>query len=694
VGVATARAFKVEELARSLEKYDVEACMVPRSCLESNHTLVQALRERGDTYWTKAIFSEHMRLYRLGPEGLEGFKARLEGCLRPDGELREGVPRNERGLISEDELSNVELLDCLPVVAYSQLEVWQLPKSEQALVRENKLHLQAMALHTHPMATGERHNPDDGPLPGAEEPIVEKKIYRSFVEGYIDLSRRSTPDGVVGWDDIFVLAVTGMTYQEMKERGLKISPRDINVNQYIIEQLYYASRKATNFINAESSKFDRTVSFEERFSVGAFVESNEHMNNRIAALSGLRDVFRAVANNGAFFRSAHTRREVNYWLPGLNAGIPFVQKKDPIHEITFTAHDFGHFLIPDLVYTGNNSTNARRTYILYRMMSEATTMVFADMLFVDSLKLAGYEYDWTKRRIHPLLEDTGQSPFGGLREGGDLRGPAARATFFSAFRKLLEANVDYCLLGQSDLYTELIQAHRGPDFLQDGTCPSLEAFKQRYMPFFVEDYRWTSKNFENMSKTPEVYQRWWALAEPLRRAAGLDRMSGGIGLETVDDHMHSIGVDDATDISVKDLIARIFERMFQTRIVPIFERGEEFPLAPPSERLKNAFVRYLLGQMIVFARFDFVLESRIYATKIVDFVAHEIDRLTLEKVECVRSYYGQFLRILQSRSLLTPDDYENFQEICPLFEPVYVFYDESEVFYKRLAEVQQEILAA
>ena len=114
------------------------------------------------------------------------------------------------------------------------------------------------------------------------------------------------------------------------------------------------------------------------------------------------NVFVAVANNGAFFRAARTRREVNYWLPGLNAGIPFVAKRDPIHEITFTAHDFGHFLIPDLVYTGNNSTNGRRAYILYRMLSEAVTMVFADMLFVETLRLSGHEYDYSKRHIHPL----------------------------------------------------------------------------------------------------------------------------------------------------------------------------------------------------------------------------------------------------------------------------------------------------
>jgi hypothetical protein len=69
--------------------------------------------------------------------------------------------------------------------------------------------------------------------------------------------------------------------------------------------------------------------------------------------SPLRGLFVSVANAGAFFRAAKTRRELNYWFPGLNAGIPYVAKRDPIHEVTFTAHDFGHFSIPDLIFTGH-----------------------------------------------------------------------------------------------------------------------------------------------------------------------------------------------------------------------------------------------------------------------------------------------------------------------------------------------------
>ena len=53
----------------------------------------------------------------------------------------------------------------------------------------------------------------------------------------------------------------------------------------------------------------------------------------------------------------------------------------------------------------------------------------------------------------------------------------------------------------------------------------------------------------------------------------------------------------------------------------------------------------------------------------------EVDSFTESTVDTARNLYAQFLRILMQKSLITPDDYEVYQQICPLFDPVYVFYD-------------------
>lgn len=42
--------------------------------------------------------------------------------------------------------------------------------------------------------------------------------------------------------------------------------------------------------------------------------------------------------------------------------------------------------------------------------------------------------------------------------------------------------------------------------------------------------------------------------------------------------------------------------------------------------------------------------------------------------------------------MLSDDDAVNFSEVCPLFEPFFVFYDEAKESYKDLADLQRAIL--
>eukprot|EP00435_Cladocopium_sp_Y103_P054757 s480_g17.t5 len=671
VVLASSNELKVAEVSRSLANYDIE-CVRDAHAADSQDAIWETLHQRGEEFWHKAVFKEEMRVFRAPADGLEGFLARV----------KDHVPEDCTELPSD------VLPDGEAVVLFSRLDAYELPKDEAAQIREPcrcfpeeaKFHQQATALHTTPGATGDVGDSTAivaaagyvGPTP-SERHLVHS-TYSSAVEGYVDLSKRGAPEAF-GWDDVVVLTSTGKTYQDMLKLRLKFSPRDFNVNRWLIDHVHYKQRKTTNFINDRSKGFSKTISFADSESVASFVAQNEFFNNEVAQRSGLSGVFIAVANNGAFFRSAQSRRELNYWLPGLNAGIPFVAKKDPIHEITFTAHDFGHFLIPDLVFTGNTSSNARRTYIIYRMMSEATTMVFADMLFVETLRLSGYAYDWSKRKIHPLFQETGLKPFDGNRQH-----------FFSEMRKLLEANVEYCLMGSTKKYLELIKQHKGE---AENSSQVLDDFKAKYMPFFVEDYRWTSANFQNMAQRAEEYQRWWQMAAPVVQAGRLDGMDNGIGLETAAWRSARGGrteKNEGPDSPAEELIPKIFQRVFETRLKPVFD-GDGYAMEAPHVRLKNAYVRYLVGQMIIFARYDFLEESHRYAAKLTDLVRQKVENFTEETVETARGLYAQFLRVLLRKSLITPDDYEVYQQICPLFDPVYVFYDEQKDFYTQLAEV-------
>ena len=51
------------------------------------------------------------------------------------------------------------------------------------------------------------------------------------------------------------------------------------------------------------------------------------------------------------------------------------------------------------------------------------------------------------------------------------------------------------------------------------------------MPFFVEDFRWTSQNFRSMAARGAELRRWWRLAQPFRELLG----NGAEELPTVEE---------------------------------------------------------------------------------------------------------------------------------------------------------------
>lgn len=683
--VLTANELKFKEFEREFENYGIQAVMRP---VTNELPLIEGyLREQSDEFWVKAVIREQMHLrqaiaedhYVTLSEDQNNPIALGMGVMGENEETGESEPKRVKKNEPSPWLGQpgnwASMKDLELVVVQSHMYVWMLSKDEQARMREAKYEM-ALTLK-HPGA--EAREPEGGPGPAGQ---LEVKTFTSRLDGVIDLSKRSAAPDVFGWDDIMVIRGTNMTFQEIKQLGLhKISPRDQNISSYIQQHIYYQKRRDLKW-NPKAAR--DTIKFEGDASVADFVTKNRFMTNEIAQKTGITDIFLSVANNGAFFRAAKNRREANYWLPGLNAGIPYVPKRDPVHEITFMAHDFGHFFIPDLVFTGHASANARRTYIIYRMMSEATTLVFADMLFVDTLARSGHAYDYAKRRIYPLYQDTGVRPFDALADGG-----SNKEAFLASFRRLLECNVAYCLLGDDSKYKELIRENG--QLREDGSCDSLENFKDKYMPFFVEDYKWTSANWRNMAGRAEEFRRWWEMVAPLREAAGLSSMSNGVGLETVEDHMAAIGVAHDTEISSPDLIQKVFEQVFDTRIRPVFNQG--FRLEPEKVRLRNAFSRYLMGQMIVFARFSFLPETPYYVGRIINYMQEHIGDLDTEKIETVRKFYDSFLDTLVDKSLISLDDRFTFHGVCPLFEPVFVFYDENKDFYTELSEIQKEMLA-
>ncbi|CAJ1393546.1 unnamed protein product [Effrenium voratum] len=516
-------------------------------------------------------------------------------------------------------------------------------------------------------------------------PELDEFVYRHEMDARIDLSKRQANKvGVFNWDDVVVDVYSGLSYHEKKVMGFKVSPRDMILSRYLQDHIHYRRRRLCRHNHLETA---RAVDFGDGSRALEFFGKNPYLFSENVKEHGLSSVFASVVNSGVFLRAAITRREFIYWLPGLNAGIPLVPKDDAIHEATFQAHDLAHFLVPDLLFTGQDSPLHRRLYIVYRMLSEATTLVFADMVFVEALNRSGVSYDWGKRKIWPLFRATGLDPFE----------PKEAQHFLRVFRRLMEANVAYCLLGDDSKYRQLL-AEGG----EEGEPAVLRDFKDKYMPFFVEDFQWTAKNYACMSAKPGEMARWWQLASPIRKAIGQEPAfmmvcanlevcgPGATGLLTIQEFAQRI---QASEAGGTELVWAALEEIWATRLAPVFLEPQE--LNPdPRQLLFASFGRYMMGQCVLLARFNFVPESQSCHQEILQALQDAKGCLEEQQMLKLRRRFEAHVDLLLLRQLISQDDAVTFKEVCPLFDPCFASYDEPLSQYQQLQLVSSEILGA
>eukprot|EP01117_Protostelium_nocturnum_P011379 TRINITY_DN4128_c0_g3_i1.p1 TRINITY_DN4128_c0_g3~~TRINITY_DN4128_c0_g3_i1.p1 ORF type:complete len:1013 (+),score=345.52 TRINITY_DN4128_c0_g3_i1:212-3250(+) len=513
--------------------------------------------------------------------------------------------------------------------------------------------------------------------------------YSCQVVGKIDLSRRKRrgqnvgnlpsqaekstvipqpiETSVFGWDDIFVPNECGFSYHQLARFGIKNSARKSVISDFLKDTVYYKTAKQFIFSSLESSS--RVVDF--KVNVADLIESNPYYNNEIAVRYGYSQLIQNAINMGMFWRRAENRRQNTYWCPGLNGGLPVVPKKDdPIHEDTYRAHDLGHYVIPDLIYTGNSTIHHRRAYIAYRMISEATTMALADMLFVHSLKSSGVEYDYDKRRIYPLFRDLGIS-FDDKKE------------FMKNLKRVVRANFFYCLKGDDSEYIKLLEENG----VKDRT--TLERFKEKYMPFFVEDFRWTEKNFDNMVSRSEELEIWWEKIEPLRTLPG-------IRVESIDDFLDCLSQSNShfKDLGEDEFINLVFDVVFHRNVEQTLT--VTFESVSENEMRFRAFTRWIMGQLAIFSRFQHLYDASQEENWIIQTLSNyskSPSSFSLQNIEEIRTRYESYLSNLVKRNLISKDDERTFKEVYPLFDPFYVSYDNDSDQYENLMQVSKRVFS-
>lgn len=464
---------------------------------------------------------------------------------------------------------------------------------------------------------------------------VNEKI-KSETTGFIDLNKKTNSENVYNWDEIFISDKNFRSYQEMKNIDNKFSARN-KVLSIFIEK--YATFKEK--VDLQFNKFNQEGVVDFNGKIFDLIENNEYLklykNNKY--LNGLMNT---VIKNGIFTRSSLNKKQRNYWYPSLNAGLPLVSKKDEIHEITFMFHDLMHHMLPDAILTGNDSNNHKDTYIIHRMLSEAFTLVLADMIFVNELVKEGIEYDFQKRRIYPLFKSLHVNHNNLSKE---------------EIKSIIKANIDFALLGNKESFVKL-----GAD------RNYLENFAEKYEKFFIEDYRWTLQNYKNMQNKKEKISAWYNVNKDLIQENNtLDYFVNKTN------HLNNF----------EDKVWLLFEILWE-KISFSMENNE---MKTIEESTSNAFKNYMLGQLFIFFNYG---DNQHYVLKLIhDELKKEI--LSRNDIEKIRNIYKKYIDYLIEIDLLSFNDGSIYNEIYPLFDAFFVNYDR-ELEYKNIKEVLNNLI--
>ncbi len=489
-----------------------------------------------------------------------------------------------------------------------------------------------------------------------KEHEINTQTLTESTDGYIDITMKKSDDkNKYDWDDIFVVDnLCHRSYRDLALNDIKISSRDKNISK-IIELLVHYKTRADLIHNPQH--YNNTIDFSR--SVHDYVKSIEEFNNEYMKKFNLNNILTVAINQGAFFRASTTRRQKLYWCPGLNAGIPLTPKpKDRLHELTFQIHDFTHMTIPDLAYEGTNSLLAKKmhlnnieafikkVYIVSRLASEALTLVMADMMYVTSLKKSGIKYQTVnQRKIYPIFEEI------------EKKNPNFEKNLEPFICNLLEGSFDYCFFKDTTTWSKLME-----------DTSVLKDFSGKYDAYFIDDFNWTLHNYEDMKRRPLVFSNWWNSVQHWRKlGVNLELQSVSEFILEYNLYLYEDNQEKLLKTIFKSIYDKYIKKMFTTKNIEVY---------CPQHQLTNAFIRYMIGQSIIFFQHWDYPESKITFNKINEALHMEnIYRYDIKFINSIRQYYNNYLKKLEMANLITPDDRINYEQVCPIFSPLIVNYN-------------------
>lgn len=484
-----------------------------------------------------------------------------------------------------------------------------------------------------------------------------------------------------GWDGIFIPRGLMLTYSQLKEKGLKISPRDMNIGLFLKDYIWHVpihwshcNIKMTRPIDLEADYQDVMTKF---------------FDNTLTVY--FKNIVTTAVEDGLFLRAANTRKMGNYWWPSGNAGLPITPKtKDIMHERTYMMHDIFHFHIPDLIYTGSSiETHGDAKvydwiYTAHRLMTECFTLVLGDMVYVNEFSKKGTVYETVdKRKIYPIF----RAIFGLNRE-----------IDWNIITKVTKASTYYGMLGSTDLYIDLFKEYNPEHTLEEYSdfIDILKEFRNKYDAYIIQDLKWTKHNVENMRSNAELYKKWYAMIpDEIWSFLGLDTVEFFIERNEIMQHIqyHTDTYKDVKTFGlpyIEDVIDSMFDKILQRLYIKMNKNKSDSLWHNNTDKNKpktcvKKFLRWAVGQLFFFVKFECIpfisgyskhfvkLMYKIFKTSglqcIEDVISEE------EQLGLIRTFRNEWESLMSTCAdfyVLTKEEAEQYSEVFPIYDPHYI----------------------
>jgi hypothetical protein len=274
-------------------------------------------------------------------------------------------------------------------------------------------------------------------------------------------------------------------------------------------------------------------------------------------------------------------------------------------------------------------------------MSEAITLVLADYGFVNEIQKNHKDYDFKKRKIYPLFKELSEK---------------------LSLKQLCLYNCYYAILGDDCYFQENCK---------DKTIVS--NYTERYKRFFIEDIKWTHKNYKSMIANIETIKTW--------KNDIVNNYNYRI-LST----SHIIEHENLCDINTinKNLIGLLFEYIWDNYINSELTQNDI-----ELECTLNSFKNWIVGQSLLFYKFsELKISMDMKHIILSESLFNDPDTNMIARI---RTLYDVYVDNLYQLNLIAIDDKIIFKSFYQLFRPYFVFYESKEHEFDSIIDIQQHL---